>query len=81
MRAEVISLKINNAANESLIALLSTLEQALTNEQHQHGELLAEISRRKAAVYNAMPLYRASRAWYGEKASNSLHYSGVLEPL
>jgi len=79
MRREVIRLKINHAANEGVVELLTLLEGVLANNVEEHGELLAQLVSRRAELYRSLQRSGAGRAWFGEKASNSLHHTGLLE--
>jgi hypothetical protein len=56
------------------------LEEALASDIGEHGELLSTLVARRGEPYASMARFPASRAWFGEKASNSLHHTGLLEP-
>lgn len=79
LRREVLCLRIDNARNEGLLALIATIESQAANERHAHGEALAELSERRAVAYRRMAHYRSARAVFGRRASNNLHHSGLLE--
>jgi len=79
LRREVLCLRIDNARNEGLLALIAAIESEAGDEQHVHGAALAELSERRAIAYRRMAHYRNARAVFGRRASNNLHHSGLVE--
>ena len=79
LRREVLRLRIDNARNEGLLALIAAIDSQAADERHTHGQALAELSDRRAAAYRRMAHYRSARAVFGRRASNNLHHSGLVE--
>lgn len=81
LRREVLRLRIDNARNEGLLALIAAIESEITNESHANGETLAELSEHRAAAFRRMARYPDARAVFGSRASANLYHSGLVEEL
>ncbi len=79
LRREVLRLRIDNARNEGLLALIAAVESQAAGEPHIYGETLAELGERRAAAYRRMARYRSARSVFGRRASSNLYHSALVE--